>query len=245
MKRRMSPFLLCALLSAAGFSTAALAQDDAGEKSWSLGIGYDYYSKYVFRGIDLLDGEPVHNPYVFFGAGGFSAYYYGYYGDIGENGPRYEEADFGLDYTFSLGDKASLKVGALTYQYLNDDSGSDTSEAYAALSFDVPLKPTLTYNYDFDVFDGGYAALGVSHSVPLGGTLSLGLSAALGVDFGYNDPESSGDLNDLLLGVDLPWQVSDKVLLHARYQRSVALQVLDDIGQDDVSIVTVGGSVTF
>ena len=220
----------------------ASAQD---EKSWSLEVGYDYSSIYLFRGVDLLAGEPVHVPRVVFGAGGLSVAYFGYFGDQGEDGPSYEEHDFSVDYTFALGDKMELTLGALTYQYPDETSGIDTYEVYAIAAFDIPLNPSIAFNYDLDAFDGGYAVVSIGHGVPLGSRASMDFSLGYGIDFGYNDVDSSGASNDLLLGVDLPLQITDRFSLHAGYLRSVALDSLDTLGQGDEDVVTVGGAFSF
>ena len=62
------------------------------------------------------------------------------------------------------------------------------------------------------------------------------------MDFGYNIPEddpeagleeTSGDLNDLLLGLDVPIQLTDSFSIHFGAHQSIALDVLEDLGQDD------------
>ncbi len=238
---RLAAALACAAALASG--AALRAEDD--EKSWSLDLGYDHASRYMFRGVDLLDGEPYESPYVTWTVGDFSLYYSGYYGKVGKGGPRYEEADVGADYTFKLGESVSLTTGAIAYLYPKEDSGTDTTELYATLAVDTFLAPTVSVYWDVDAYDGGYASFGLSHSVPLGSRLSVELSAAVGLDFGYNDPDTSGDLNDVLLGVSLPWQLGEHFYLKASAQRSIALSVLDDLGQDDVSFYTVGGGFSF
>ena len=101
-----------------------------------------------------------------------------------------------------------------------------------------------------DAVEGGYLQVAISNSWPLSDKASLDFSAALGIDFGYNLnagladglglDESSGDLNDLLIGIDLPIQVNDWFSFHAMAQQSIALDVLDDLGVDDETIFTAG-----
>jgi hypothetical protein len=234
---------LVALVLGLVVSTAVAAEE--GERAWGLDVGYDYSSIYLFRGVDLLDGEPVHVPRAVFTYGGLTAAYYGYIGKDGEGGPDYEEHDFSLDYTFSIGDKLALTAGAVTYVYPDQESGVDTYELYAIAALDVPLSPKVSFFWDNDEFDSGYGAVSFGHSFELTSRLGLGISAGVGFDFGYNDLDSEGDTNDLLLGVDLPWQVTDRFAVHALYQRSVALSSLDQIGQEDESVLTVGGAFSF
>lgn len=240
------------LVLAAG---AARAQD---EKSWSFDAGVDYSSKYLFRGVTLLGDNEVWVPHASFGVGGLSIGYYGYIGDIPEGG-SYRENDLNIDYTFDIGDKFSLTLGGVAYLYNGDaetDLGFlDTEEVYALASWDVFLAPTITYYHDIDEVDGGFLTLGVSHDIAFSDQVSLSLSGTLGIDFGYNlngayaddlgVSKSNGDLDDFLAGADLSWQITDNFGAHVLVQRSIALKVLDDIGQDDVTVVTGGLSLSF
>jgi hypothetical protein len=248
----------------AAFGRAAIAEESTAaapagdERSWSLEGGIDYSDHYLFRGVDLLAEGAVLSPHVKLAAGAWSLSYYGYLGEIPETSDGYHEADFGLDYTFTFG-KLALSLGALTYQYdgavERQMAFFDTYELYAIASLDVPLAPTLSFYRDVDAVEGGYAALGVSHGFEMRHGLALDLSASLGFDFGYNlnaqaaaglgVEKSNGDLNDFLAGADLSWTVSDALSVHALVQRSVSLDVLDRLGQPDVTVWTLGATVAF
>lgn len=250
---------------AVALTAAIAAPASAQEKAWSLDVGADYSTRYLFRGVPLLGENEVIVPHATFGLGGFSAYYYGYLGDIDAastfsgNAANYHEDDLGADYTFSLGETFSLTVGAVSYMYSRETEEeiffADTYELYAIASFDVFLAPTISYWQDMDAIEGGYLQIAVSNSIPLGEKASLDWSAAVGIDFGYNLPagtaedlgleESSGDLNDLLFGVDIPVQINDWFYVHAMIQQSIALDVLDDLGVDDETVVTGGVGFTF
>ena len=257
--------LLGAVLVTGAAIAGAAAPGVAQEKAWSLDIGVDYSTHYMFRGVPLLGDNEVLTPHVTFGAGGFSAYYYGYVGDIpadftaSGNEETYREDDFGADYTFSIGEKFSLTLGAVAYQYSSRTEEQygffDTYELYGMASWDVMLAPTISYWQDMDAVEGGYLQIGISNSWPLSDKVSLDFSAALGLDFGYNLneglaeglglDESSGDLNDVSLGLDLPVQVNDWFSFHVAVQQSIALDVLDDIGVDDETTFTGGVGFTF
>jgi hypothetical protein len=243
-------------------SSVVLAQ---GEKNWSLDVNVDYTDHYMFRGISLLGDNEALVPSVTYTLGNFSAYYYGYRGDIPADftysGRKvsYVEDDFGADYTFALGEKFGLTVGGVWYIYGNETTNeygfADTYELYAIAAFDVALSPTFSYYQDMDAVDGGYASFAISHSFPFGSKASLDFSASVGFDFGYNLgstvaadyglKKSNGDLNDAMIGLDIPVQVNDWFGFHLMSQESFALSVLDDLGYGDETILTGGVSFSF
>jgi hypothetical protein len=220
------------------------------EKSWSLDVGFDYADQCIFRGINLLgEDQEVVVSHVAVTMGNWSVWSDADGGNFdtetGES--HYGEIDFGADYTWSLG-KMSLTAGALTYRYTGEvERGlgfDDTEELYLIASWDALLAPTISYYHDIDAVDGGFLTVGVSHSFPLGERASLDLSGAVGIDNKYNGDESFKE-NDLLFGVNIPWQVTDSFSLHAQVQRSIALSVLDDAGQPDETVFTIGAGISF
>ncbi len=240
-------YLRAAVIAAALLGSLTGQAARAQDSSFGLELGLDYSSRYLFRGIDLLDGEPTPVPRIILSSSGFSAYFYGYYGKMGQGGPDFEEHDFGLEYAAEAG-PVSLTLGSVAYTYSNPKDWEDEIEVYAIAGLGgVLLEPTLSVYYDAKGFDAGYASLGVSHSFPLAGDrLSLGLSTSLGYDLGYNsqqfDIDQSRGFNDLLLGTDLAWTVYGGLSLHVLVQRSIALDVLDAAGQGDETVVSVGAA---
>ncbi len=221
---------------------------EAAEKSWSFEAGADWASLFLFRGVDLLDGESVLMPWVLWSWRGFAVSYYGSYGDL-PGDSRYGENDFALDYTFDLGEQTSLTLGGQTYRYnggAERDLGFlDTYEIYGILELDVPLSPTLTYYHDVDKVDGGYGTLGLGHRIDLGSRTGLELKGTVGFDFHYNNKDvSNGTLNDVLLSADLPVEVTDHFSIHAGVQRSIALEALDEIVRADPEVESVYGDQT-
>jgi hypothetical protein len=250
---RLAP--LVALFILAPLAAPSFAQG-APEKSWSFTAGVDRSSQYLFRGSDLLDGEKVLTPYVLLGLGNLSLYSYGYAGDI--PGGDYREIDLGAEYAIPLG-SATLTLGAVSYQYNKDAEQIlvflDTYEVYGYLGFGGPLSPKFSYWYDNDKVKGGYGSFGISHSFPLGAKSSLDFSGSVGWDFGYNNKAvSDGTLNDALIGVNVPLQIRDNLIIHGSVQRSIALDSLDKRREadpsltgtsEDETIVTFGASLTF
>ncbi|MEO8505643.1 MAG: hypothetical protein ABI609_17235 [Acidobacteriota bacterium] len=234
------------------------AEPVAPEKAWSLDLGADYASRYLFRGVSLLGDKHVLDPHAHFGIGNFGVYYYGYFGDIPDTHDKYQEADFGADYTVALGEKVSLTVGAVTYQYnksaQNDIGFFNTYEFYGILSFDTLLTPTVTFYRDVDKVEGGYLSVGISHGFTLTPKVSLNLSGSVGFDFHYNNKNvSNGTFNDVLLGVDLPVQITDAFSLHAMVQQTMSQTGLDKLNDDpalkqfygDQTIFTFGLAYSF
>lgn len=260
--KRLQRSTFLALAAITFFASAVLAQD---EKSWSLDVGADYSNHYLFRGVSVLGDNEVLVPHATFSSGNFNFYYYGYAGDIpadftsSGNTVSYREDDFGADYTIALSEKFGLTLGAVSYMYSNqttEEYGAvDTYELYAIAAFDVPLSPTISYYRDMDAIKGAYASIGISHSFPLGSKASFDFSASVGFDFGYNLgsevasdlglKESNGDLNDLLVGIDIPIQINDWFSVHAQAQQSISLRVLDDLGYKDETVLTGGVGFTF
>lgn len=235
---------LAGLAVLAGLLAAAPAR--AGDPGLGLEVGCEYDSRYVFRGLDLLAGEPTPAARVALTRGGLAVYYYGYLSRVGDGGGDYEEHDLGAEYTLRR-DRLSLVLGGIAYTFRRPREYADTAEAYGIASLDVPLAPTLSLYYDTRDIEGAYASFGVSHTVPLlPERLGLGLSATAGYDLGYYSKDFETSLshgwNDLLLGAVLSWQLSGRLALAASARRSLALEVLDAVGQPDETFYTVGAT---
>jgi hypothetical protein len=245
------------LLAGFMFLAPTLRAQNAPQKSWALLAGADRSSIYLFRGVDLLNDESVIAPHAKLTWGGLAVTYSGYYGKL-PGSARYGEGDLAAEYTFKMG-KTALTLGALTYQFNGDAERvlafHDTYEVYGALAFDLPLTPTLYYNYDVDQVKGGYLAFALSRSFRLGSKVSLNLLGSAGFDFHYNNKDvASGTFNDVLLSADLPIQLTDHFSIHAQVQRSIAQKSLDAIVKADPSresvygdqtVVTAGATVSF
>jgi hypothetical protein len=228
-------------------------------KDWSVTLGGDYYSEYIFRGVDLLKNNPVFVPSVVAKYKNVTAYYYGYYGygkDAVPGNKWYEETDLGADWTQTVLDgKLALTAGGLYYVYLDGVSGKDTWELYGKATWSNYLNPYIGINWDIDEFHGGYAVAGISHTydltkslkLPDGMALSIVPSAQLGIDFGYNSrrTQSNVNWNDVLLGVNVPFNITSQFCVHAALQVSIALDSLNDIGQHNELIGNVGASYSF
>lgn len=236
--------------------TPAPAAVPAPAKSWSVDAGADYFSEYVFRGVDLLHNNPVAEPHVFFKWNNFGVYYTGYYGDSGVAGNRfYEEQDFSGDYTVNFfKNQLSLTGGAYGYTYVDGKDGKNTAELYGVLAWNwALLNPKFCINWDVDAYHAGYGQFCISHAFDL--TKLLGLkdplaltitpSAALGIDFGYNDTAKTADWDDVLLGLVANLQINKYLAVHTGVQVSLAMNSLHTINQGNEVIANVGFNVVF
>lgn len=283
MKSHLTKITICALgLACAGIARAdqaaaatakpaeapaaapAVAAAPEPTKDWSVTVGADYFSEYIFRGVDFLANDPVFVPSVVAKYKGLTAYYYGYYGDSDSKPNKwYEETDLGADWTQTLLDgKLALTAGGLYYVYFDGNSGKDTWELYGKVAWnDGFLNPYIAINWDIDSgaglsgLKGGYGVVGVNHSFDLskalnlkdGMSLAIVPSAQLGIDFGYNSSQTQANINwnDVLFGVTVPFNLTPAFNIHAGFQWSLALNSLHDIGQHNEAIANVGASFAF
>lgn len=182
----------------------------------SVGVKTDFYSKYIWRGQNLLDG-PAFQPSVSVGAYGFTGSIWGSLDLDNDNGNRHEftEADYSIDYTSALPgiEGINFSLGAIYYDFPNTEFAS-TTELYAGLAFDLPLAPSVKVYQDIDEIDGTYVQFAVGHTFEKVGTFSeecycdlvFGASVGYGTS-DYNDGYFGVDddgFNDLTLSVALP-----------------------------------------
>ncbi len=248
--------MLAVPLATRADEAAPAVEEAAEEKEWSASVGFDVWSEYIFRGVDLSGNDAMFNPYASFSWKGFTAYYWGAFNDA-DPGRWYEETDLGIEYGMDVLDgKLTLAGGALWYLYLDGQSGKDTMELYGKATVNVLLSPYVSLFYDIDEFHGGYLSFGVSHSFDLTETLGLGEGMALSIDpsaqlsfdLGYNSRVTSSnfDLNDLLFGVKVPFQITEMISVHAGVQLSIALSALSDgYGQGNEWIGNAGVTLSF
>lgn len=182
----------------------------------SVAVSADFYSKYIWRGQNLLDG-PAFQPSISVGAYGFTGSVWGSLDltDDNDNRGEFTEADYSLDYTVGLPgvEWIDLSLGAIYYDFPNTNFAS-TTELYAGLAFDLPLTPSVTVYHDIDEVDGTYMQFAVGHTIEKVGTFSeecycdlvFGASVGYGTS-SYNDAYfgvDDGGFNDLTLSVALP-----------------------------------------
>jgi len=176
MKMRSVLFMVVVMIFTATVSLAAEVEGSA-----SLGV----YDKYLWRGIDLSDSTAVTQGAAAISAAGFTL---GVWGnaqletDGAYDGGELNEVDVTLEYGFDLGEMLSLKVGNVTY-ILKDIE--DTNEAYAGVTVNTLLAPTLTAYWDWDEAEenGLFYTAAVSHTFEPCSHAAINLGALVS----YND----------------------------------------------------------
>lgn len=184
-----------------------------------------YESRYIFRGVQFA--ETSVQPAV-------ELSYGNYYGGawfnlpIGDDDlvvtPGGEELDLYFGYSAQASEYISFDVGVTYYTFPDlasgffdifeedgDGLGANTIEAYAGLSADTPLSPSLYVYRDF-MFDTFTIEGGVSHSFPLAEKTSFDLGAALGYVI---DDDAGADYLYGAASADLSYAVTDDAALAA------------------------------
>ena len=212
----MKKFLTCmviAIMLVMTFSiTEVFAQEETGESdSIGLSVGVDYMSNYLWRGGYWYGGDGAFFPSLSYEIAGLAISYCGEFSedaviDDGDDDIKNLHAtDFGLDYSFSIGDAASIGVGVWYFYFHNEDTLSFITGTISVTLDSVPFAPTLTYNHDYytDSEDKKdyYIQLGISHDIELvkGASLGLGLVGSY-----YNaDSTDQKGISDIAASISL------------------------------------------
>jgi hypothetical protein len=218
------PWCVAVLL---GVAAVTAAQEE--KEGVSVGVAADFFSKYVWRGQNVVD-DWVMQPSVSLGYKGFTASVWANMdltGDWVDEG-ELSEVDYTLDYsgTFPGQDIFGYSLGVIHYDFPNTPWNA-TSEAYGALTAAVPLSPTIRAYYDFDQIDGTYVQFAIEHTVQKVKEwrsdcyCDLQVRASLGYgSSAYNDGYfgvDGGALNDLTLTAGVPiclgkWTIKPSVV---------------------------------
>ena len=225
-------------------------------------VGADFFSKYIWRGQNLVD-DWVFQPLVSAGYKGFTGSAWGNLDLTDENNKKGEftEVDLTLDYSgqFPGLEALAYSVGFIYYDFPVTGGADDTFELYWGLSLDTLASPSLTVYHDVDEADGTYVSWGVGHtfenvveiapdmpvSFDLGATLGWGSAAYNKFYWGLD----AGKLNDLVLSASLPFEVAGwTVTPRIDYITLVSdnIRRTDAYGKDsDFFVVGVGISKSF
>lgn len=217
------------------------------------------YDKYLWRGLNLSEAQPVLQGGVDLSTHGFTLSYWSNVqlsnGNDETNGIDYLpsneviETDITLDYTREF-DKLSVSVGDIFYNF--NGAGASTHELYLGLALDTVLAPSFKVYYDWDLANssdedyegnGLYYTFGVSHGFALMENLSLALGAAVA----YNDESpyvcnSYSDWHNYELSASLDYAVTDQISVTPSFLFSEGLS--DDARATIDSEMVAGVSVT-
>jgi Bacterial protein of unknown function (Gcw_chp) len=196
--------------------------DDYAEVAASL----TYASKYVWRGLNLVD-DSVLQPELSASKCGFNLAVWGNMDATTVNGHswQFSEVDIILDYsnTFKCQSfELNYSIGTIHYIYPTTDN-PNTWELFTGLELNTYLHPTVVAYYDCDEIKGWYITYGINHTwerilcpckdfevgVDLAASVGWGSSNFNNVYYAYD----YSSLLDLLFTVSLPttwkcWEIS-------------------------------------
>jgi len=211
MSQRKVRWCLATLLALATMTGA----EDKKERV-SIGVTADVFSKYVWRGQNIVD-DWVLQPGVSIGYKGLTGSIWGNMDLHGETVDNWEltELDYSVDYSNTFPGQKTLgySVGVIYYDFLNTEADA-TGEVYGGLTASVPLSPAIRAYYDFDEIDGTYVQLSAGHTIEkitqwredcyCGGQVGVSLGyGSCGYNEGYFGMDDGG-FNDLTFTASLP-----------------------------------------
>ncbi|MFA6498316.1 MAG: P-II family nitrogen regulator [Desulfurivibrionaceae bacterium] len=209
-------------------TTQALAAEEEAKPTANLTVGA--YSQYIWRGFEYSKDSVVVQPSMTVGYKGFSANLWGNYDTdpYVDDTHKWTETDMTLAYGWEMGPMA-YSVG---YIYYANDSAEDSQEFFASAALNTLLKPTLTVYRDTDYYPGWYTTLGVSHSFPVQGDITLDLGGQvsyLKADSAStyhvsNDPTKAySNFHDGVLSVGLTVPVNKYLTVTPKFNYTFAL----------------------
>jgi hypothetical protein len=227
----------------------------------SIGASADIFSKYVWRGQNLVD-DWVLQPGVSVGYKNITASFWGNLDMTDENGHNgeFSEIDLTLDYSAQVPgvDILSYSLGFINYDFPINGGADDTWEIYWGFGLDVPASPSVTVYHDVDEVTGTYVSFGIGHSfenvVELAPETWLGVDLGASIGWGSNGYNKSywivdkSAMNDLVLSASFPFEVAGFAVTPSVNYITL---VDDDIrapnayGQNDMWVGGVGFSKEF
>ncbi|MBA3007554.1 MAG: hypothetical protein KJ900_11795 [Proteobacteria bacterium] len=209
------------------FSGMAYAEEDKPTADLTFGA----YSQYIWRGFELSKDSLVIQPSMTVAYKGFSANLWGnldtdQYSDTTDGTNNWNETDMTLAYGWEMG-PAAFSVG---YIYYALDGVDDSQEVFVSAALNTLLTPTLTVYREIDSYQGWYTTLGISHSFPVQGdiTLDLGAQASyLSADEASTFADANGDsysnFHDGMLSVGVTVPVSTYITINPKLSYTFAL----------------------
>jgi len=237
LKKSLSIFgLVIALLWCGGNNPPLFgAGETATPQSPRLFLQIDFTSRYIWRGIDLLDNnQPALQPSItyVFGNSGLSVNLFASF--VLKNREHYksaDELDITVNYDFYRTSHLSLSAGMTNYGFYYIPGYTfkkgNTQEFYAAVRLPALLfQPSLTVYYDINLGDGLYVSLSGKHEIMLTAGLKLTVNAALG----YNNRQwtDASGLSDFQAGLALPLTLDNATVVPFIKYSHIFLEELND-----------------
>jgi hypothetical protein len=149
----------------------------------------DLVSRYIWRGFDLLpDNHAAIQPSLTFelGKGGFSLNIWSSFALAHREVFKYsDEIDVTISYAFKMPEGWELNAGFINYCYWFANNfkfkGNTSQEVYATAAMtDLPLSPSLSVYYDFNLGSGLYVTLGGSHELKVNEKIGIEAGGLIG-----------------------------------------------------------------
>lgn len=229
-------------LGVSSLAVAAAPGDPAGPKVLQPGqkaipeeltadLNVSFYSKYVWRGLELSKDSLVIFPTMTVGYKGFALNLWADLDTSYHNAPAGEEKQFTLQETdLTLTYSNSLKKLLLDYTLgwiyydtdgFHGDRPTTNQEVFVTLALNVPLKPTLSVYNEVQTGESRYVLLAIGHrfSVLQNWALDLGASGS----YLYNKREDFSALHDGNLWASLTVPFGDHFSVTPKLQYSFPL----------------------
>jgi len=196
----------------------------------------DLVSRYIWRGFDLLpDNHAAIQPAftVDLGESGLALNVWSSFALAQRGTFKYsDEIDLTLSYAFKMPESWELTAGFIHYGFWFADGFKfklNTSlEVYAAIAkTDLPLSPTLSVYYDFNLGSGLYVTLGGSRELKVNEKMSLEAGGLIG--FNSRQYIDKTGFSDIDLYVKLPLTMGKLTLTPSL---NVMIPLLTEVNED-------------
>jgi hypothetical protein len=216
--------------AAPGKATEPTAPGKPGQKvipeDLTADLNTSFYSKYVWRGLELSKDSLVIFPSMTIGYKGFAFNIWVDFDTDFNNPPatghkesKLQETDLTLSYTNKIKPlKMDYTVGWIYYDTdgFYGDVPSKNQEVFVTLAFDLPLKPTLSVYREIEIGEAWYTSLALSHSFSVCKNWSLDVGGWVSYLYNHSTEDFSAmhDAN-LWVGLTIPlnpfWSLTPKM----------------------------------
>ncbi len=196
----------------------------------------DLASRYIWRGFDLLpDNHAAIQPSFTadLGKSGFSLNIWSSFALAQRGMLKYsDEIDLTLSYKFAMPEGWDLSAGFTHYGYWFAEDfrfkDSTSQEVYVtAARTDLPLSPTLSLYYDFNLGSGLYMTVGGSHELKVNEKVSVKAGGLIG--FNSRQYIDKTGFSDIDLYIKAPFALGRLTLTPSL---NVMIPLLDEVNED-------------